>query len=330
MEKVKAPEVSIVIPTTLRKMLIENLTDVIEKVSFQNTIFNTIFYEVILVIDGIIQEIPGETQKILNEITLKYPFFSYYQNSKKGAAANRNYGAIKAKGKYLLFFDDDLILPSIDVIQEMYNFVSVHPHTAINPNWILPPALIEEMKKTKFGRFIINVDLINYRGWVNLPEWDDKNIFEASKISVYCLMISKEDFDNSKGFDEIFGNQGSEDFELSRRLRENNVKLYINPLLCIYHNEYDRMDIRGRMQRLYNGAKNRKVAYQKLGIEEFNIRYHPIKKAILSVISNFPNFWLFIYDLVPNYKIFDFFSFKLAHVITAIYIYLGFCKSKIE
>ena len=84
MEKVKAPEVSIVIPTTLRKMLIENLTDVIEKVSFQNTIFNTIFYEVILVIDGIIQEIPAETQKILNEITLKYLFFRIIKTQKRG------------------------------------------------------------------------------------------------------------------------------------------------------------------------------------------------------------------------------------------------------
>jgi len=321
-------DISIIIPTTLRAQSVTILSDVLKKVHFIID-KNKIKIEVLLILDANVSDIEKSISEKLDQFINEYPFFKYYQNGKSGAASNRNYGVRVSNGRYLLFMDDDIMLPDSNVIISMYKFVIDNPHTAINPNWVLPHELINEMLKTKFGRFLINVNLVNYKGWVYLPEWRDDKIFETHKLAAFCLMISREDFIRVNGFNEVFKYQGIEDDIFSFNLSKNNIKLFINPLIYVYHYESDRMDIRSRMKRFYIGAMNRKIAYELLGFSQYKIVYHPVKKIILNFISLFPNFWYWLFDLLPNTKYLDFISFKIAHIITAINIYKGF-KSKID
>lgn len=98
------PIVSIIIPTFNRAKLLEEALNSVCKQSFKH-------WECIVVDDGSSEE----TKCFMDDLTKRNDRIHYFlkpENETKGAAACRNYGLKKAKGKFIQFLDDDDILDS--------------------------------------------------------------------------------------------------------------------------------------------------------------------------------------------------------------------------
>src|SRR5260221_1616030 len=105
-----SPSFSIVLPTYNRAHLIDNTLSSILNQRFHN-------FEVLIVDDGS----KDNTEEVVSRFSDARIRYYKKQNGERGAA--RNYGASKARGHYINFFDsDDLMYPNhLSVAQEFIN-----------------------------------------------------------------------------------------------------------------------------------------------------------------------------------------------------------------
>ncbi|MDT0688602.1 glycosyltransferase family 2 protein [Salegentibacter sp. F188] len=92
-------KISIILPTLNRVHLIGEMLDSVLKQTFEN-------WECLIIDDGS----TDNTKEIVHSYTEKEKRFKYLQRSdshQKGLPGARNYGLECAKGKYIIFFDDD-------------------------------------------------------------------------------------------------------------------------------------------------------------------------------------------------------------------------------
>lgn len=111
-----SPFFSIVIATYNRAALI---TDTINSILAQD--FSG--FELIIVDDGS----KDNTKEVVNSFAAKDERVQYYYqvNAERGAARNNGFG--RAKGKYVMFFDSDDIMPK-DNLQKMFGLIQAHPN----------------------------------------------------------------------------------------------------------------------------------------------------------------------------------------------------------
>lgn len=178
--------ISIIIPTFNRcQSLIQTIYSLLKNENVE--------YEIIVVDDGSTDNTKIEIQK-LNSNKIKY---FWINNSERGAA--RNYGAKKAKGSYLNFFDSDDIA-----------YIN-HIKTAAK--------IIANNKKINI--FHLSYEVINLKKnrkikYVNSGD-TNSNILNGNCISCNSLFIKKDIFLKFK-FDENRLLSGSEDWDLWLRL----------------------------------------------------------------------------------------------------------------
>lgn len=177
---------SIVIPTYNRADFIAiTLQSVLEQTSSN--------YEVIIVDDGS----TDNTEEVVKPF-LQYNQFSYYKkvNGERGAA--RNYGAERANGQYLNFFDsDDLLYPNH--VEEIEKIVKNHNPSAFHLAYDV---------KNKNLQLLSKVQTI------------DEDIIKGNPYSCNGIVVKKSVFDKFK-FTEDRILAVSEDYELWLRLFAN-------------------------------------------------------------------------------------------------------------
>lgn len=282
-------KLSIIIPTCNRGAIFEHtLLCAIEATSGINA-------EIIVINDSKISTVKLKTQYV-NVIV--------YDNPSSGAASARNLGVKHVSGDLLLFIDDDIIITkeSIDTVFALHK---KYPKACFNLNWKYSDELVEEMSRTQLGRFIIWHKQVNYQSWAaNTIQWNEKELFEVKKLATFFLLIPKEVFDKNGGFNESFKNSGVEDDEFTKRLYQNGIKLYINPLCYIYHNESDKMNVSSSMKRIKTRAYNMRMAYNN-GMTEYYIKYSPSNIMRYSILVACNPILLMLIKIIPNYKIFD-------------------------
>jgi GT2 family glycosyltransferase len=101
--------ISVVIPTCNRNDLLRLCLD---KLSSSLQFLSSACYEVIVTDDS--------KENVAKDIIEGYyNWVQWIEGPKRGPAANRNHGARKAKGEWLLFIDDDC-LPSAQILNEYY------------------------------------------------------------------------------------------------------------------------------------------------------------------------------------------------------------------
>jgi glycosyltransferase involved in cell wall biosynthesis len=91
-----APQITCVIPTFNRAKLLEQAVKSVIEQTFSN-------WELIIVDNGS----SDETAEVVDKYVKNDNRIFYYKFNKKGPAATRNFGVSKAKGKYIVFQDDD-------------------------------------------------------------------------------------------------------------------------------------------------------------------------------------------------------------------------------
>jgi GT2 family glycosyltransferase len=249
-----------------------------------------------------------------------HPKIRMLNNPKKGLGSARNHGGRHAEGDVLLFIDDDIEF-SVEVVQKLLAVYNTHP-ACYNPNWEYSVEMMNTLKKKSFGRFLIKHELINYKGWVPDIPWNT-NMFETHKLAGFFLMMPKLVFTELGGFNENFINQGTEDDEFSFRIKTAGYKLYVDPKVYVNHNELDRISLESRLKRYFNGAINRRKAFE-MGHKSYEIPYSATKKILLTLTLPFYHFIIQLTKLIPNKNSFDWLYFRFCHLLLALSIFKGY------
>jgi len=90
---------SVITPIFNRPLEIEELFASLTKQTFKE-------FEIIIVEDGSHKDCSEVVESFQDKLTIKY-----FMNEKSGPAKSRNFGASKASGQYLVFFDSDCLIP---------------------------------------------------------------------------------------------------------------------------------------------------------------------------------------------------------------------------
>ena len=214
-------ECSIIIPVfnkaDLTKQCLIHLAEVTTGIS----------YEVVLVdnhsTDGtreFLETLGGDVQIIGNATNL-------------GFAKACNQGARAAKGKHLVFLNNDTI-PKTGWLDALVYEVDTHSDVAVVGSKLLYPDSTIQHAGVVFSR-LLKTPYHIFRGVPeNLPAVNSRREFQA--VTAACMLVRKETFEKIGGFDEGFVN-GFEDVDLCLRIRQMGQKIVYQPKSCLYHLE---------------------------------------------------------------------------------------------
>jgi len=212
--------------------------------------------------------------------------------NKNSVFSSRNYGASIAKSTILLFIDDDILVTK-ESIDYAIAFYKVNSNACFNVNWQYPPDLIDKIKNTVFGRYLIKHGFSAMKSMYNGPEWRDDEPFVSKHIASFFFCIRKEVFTKIGGYNEKHLHEGT-DIDISNNLNKNDIVIWINPLIMVYHNEEDRVDIMNWLERkkrvgaihgnsVSMGDTEHILTYSRIKRIAFNVIYQ-LQPVLLSVI----------------------------------------------
>ncbi|MBV9718994.1 MAG: glycosyltransferase [Candidatus Eremiobacteraeota bacterium] len=151
-------------------------------------------FEVIVVDNGSADATPS----VVETIRASFPAVRYVWAPEPNRGKARNLGTTLARGRYLLFCDDDVIVPS---------------------NWIA--AHLAAHRDT--GERVVNGPIVNVPSCESRPPPRAAN-YSRAFLCTCNASLSKVAFDSVGGFDESFDLYGWEDTELGARLRAAGVR----------------------------------------------------------------------------------------------------------
>ncbi len=224
----KNESVSIIIPT---RDALEVLKPCLE--SIENRCAYE-FYEIIIVDNGSSEP---ECLSYLNQIGNKENVSVIRDDREFNFAALMNIGASKAKGRHLLFLNNDTELISPMGIEEMVGWSRQQDIGAVgcqllfsNGNIQHAGAVIGINQEVHHAFFNAKRNNVASNGKLN-------KIAEFSSITAAAMMIEKKKFEVLNGFDTTYA-VNYNDIDLCLRLREDGLSNVYLPNVKFYHNEY--------------------------------------------------------------------------------------------
>ena len=190
---------SVIIPTCNRNDLLALCLD---KLAPEKQSLQSVLYEVIVTDDS-------KAYAAENFTSENYIWVKYIRGPQKGPASNRNNGALAAKGKWLIFLDDDCI-PDTGLLINYQNLIQDNPMSRAFEGAIRP----ERNKQSALEHAPINLNGSLF--------W-----------SCNCC-VKKNLFDGIGGFDANFKFPHMEDIDLKERLLKNTVIIF-GPLAFVTH-----------------------------------------------------------------------------------------------
>ncbi|MBD0256895.1 MAG: glycosyltransferase [Cytophagales bacterium] len=247
------------------------------------------------------------------------PRVTVLDNPKSGVASARNLGAAQARGRLLLFLDDDMLVSpeNVRVTLQLHRQFS---HCCINLNWIYPPELTDTIRREPFGRYLIHYGFTSLEGWNRGDRWDPANLFRTEGITSQYLSMERDVFRDSGGYTEGFPHAGFEDFDFAKKLKKQGVAFYIYPLSVAFHNETDRLSLPAWLARKERGGETRRVAVA-MGHQELALHYGPLKKTAFTGITWATPLLARLLRRVP-----DALYFRIVNVLLATAIFKGYTK----
>jgi glycosyltransferase involved in cell wall biosynthesis len=206
--------ISIVISTKNEEKNLKNLLDSIKTQSFKD-------YEVIVVDNNS----TDSTVSIANEYTDKV--FNYGPER----SAQRNFGALKSNGQFILVLDADMILEN-GLLREMFNFA---------------------IQNKDYKCLTMREEPIGKSFWAKCKKLELEFYTQPEDFELAPRWFEKKVFDEFRGFDEL--QTGTEDWDLPDRI----YKKYPNKYLSykrVFHNEGDYGLLRILKKKFYYASKS--------------------------------------------------------------------------
>jgi glycosyltransferase involved in cell wall biosynthesis len=244
-------------------------------------------------------------------------------HNRNSVFSSRNYGASLASSELLLFIDDD-ILVTPESIAFVLEFHRTNERKAANVSWQYPPELLEKMRNSIFGRFLIRSGFTTMRELYGVNRWKDGTVFESGEVASYFFSIPKNIFHEIGGYEGRHLHEGT-DVSLIDSLRRNGVKMFINAKILVYHNEEDRVEIRNWLERKKRLGEISAFAVGLGDKSGHEMSYSATKSAVFRLLFSFRSLLLFFIAIAPQRSHFaDKFMFRLISGLTGAYIYSGY------
>ena len=176
------------------------------------------------------------TKEFLNEFAKTHPNVKVIHNQENlGFAKACNQGARAAKGKYLVFLNNDTI-PLKDWLEEMLKIIETEKNVGIVGSKLLYPNNTIQHAGVAIADFLQSICPyhIHRKSPADAPEVNVVKDYQA--VTGACMLIPKELFDRLGGFDEGFLN-GYEDVDLCFQVREAGYRVVYTPKSVLYHFE---------------------------------------------------------------------------------------------
>jgi GT2 family glycosyltransferase len=262
------------------------------------------------------------------ELPENAPRVTLINNPGQGVASARNYGAAHASSGNLLFLDDDMWV-SQDNIERAFTLINTYPDAAINFNWVYPDYLMQQIRDSRFGRYLERYGFTTMKGWNRGQPWDDTAVFETTGIAGASLLIKKSVFDKLGGYDASFPFAGAEDYDFTQRLKKAGVKLLIEPTSLMYQNEANKVNAESWLQRYRKASLTRKHAVD-IGYSELAYNYPAFKKLIFLFLYRIRGLLHFSMRLIPPFKFADPLYFFVINLLLAAYICDGYTGNSLK
>jgi len=175
----------------------------------------------------------------------EFPQVKLIQNKNNhGFARAANQGVRYSRGKYVCFLNPDTLL-SHDSLSTLLNNYESHPEIGclgpkiLNPDGSLQLACKRSIPNLQSAFFKLTglSTLFPHSkkfGQYNLSYLDENKIHKVEAVSGSCMMIRKDIFDKTGGFDESFFMYG-EDLDLCYRISRLGANIIYNPNTTIIH-----------------------------------------------------------------------------------------------
>lgn len=204
-------QISLIIPTYNRPERLKNCLESLTKLEYSENLF-----EVIIIDDGSSQDLNNIIKDFESTLNL-----TYFKQENKGPATARNNGAKKAKGKYLVFTDDDCE-PDVKWLTKLDKI------WLTNPEAILGGKTINKLIDNIYSQASqCLVDYIYY--YYNLSS-QKAQFFTSNNFA-----IPKNIFDKLKGFNINFPLAAAEDRDLCYRIYNQGYQMIYVEEAIIYH-----------------------------------------------------------------------------------------------
>jgi glycosyltransferase involved in cell wall biosynthesis len=207
--EISNPLFSIIIPTRNRPKELKNCLNAIGYLNYSNSSF-----EVIVVNDGgddSSEEVIDYFEDKLNIVRIRQP--------QSGPASARNEGARIAKGKYIVFTDDDC-LPAPNWLSELEESLKKYPDSIVGGK------TLNQLNDNLYSTASQVICELAYKHY-------NENGEEPTFFCTNNMALSREKFYEIKGFDESL--QTAEDRDLCKRWNNQGLKMIYAPEAIIRH-----------------------------------------------------------------------------------------------
>lgn len=216
------PELSVVIPTYNRKeILLKTLA------AYQQQSSSAEIVEILVLddasTDGTAEAVAEFSQRAVNQVR-------YFPLTHRGPAAVRNHGIREARGKLLLFGDDDIV-PGPHLVAEHVAWHQKYPEP-----FVAVLGLVEwapDVKPTPFMEWLAMDGVLFAYGHLVPGEEAGFRYFFSCNLSLKTRFLQENGI-----FDEDFKAYGFEDAELGYRLEKRGLRLLYNPAAVGYHHKF--------------------------------------------------------------------------------------------
>jgi glycosyltransferase involved in cell wall biosynthesis len=259
--------VSVIVPTYNGSHRILNVLRALEDQTVSD-------FEVIVAIDGS----EDRTKEVLENHRVKFNRFKVIEQTNKGRASIRNFGAGKADGDLLIFYDDDM-RPASDSVAKHLDFHRKYENCLCGGIQLEQ----EQMCRTDIQKYKRHLSLkwtAKYQQGLN--KLNRENLF----LTAANFSIPKAIFDRLGGFDERLTD--GEDFELGVRALNVGLNVFFDKENLAWHDDFITCRSYILRQRQYTKA-NKSIEhklpaqYRRKPINTANISW--FKKVVYSIFG---------------------------------------------
>jgi len=222
-----APRFSIIIPVYNRPNEVNELLESLLHQSFKG-------FEVIIVEDGSSTPCGTVVDNYANSLNIKY-----FTKENSGPGSTRNYGALRAKGQYMIFFDSDCIIPP-NYFDEVEKVLNDNPADAYGGPDRAHSSFTQVQKAINYSMTSFFTSGGIRGGKERLDKFHPRS---------FNMGISREVFDKTGGFSQMrFG----EDIDLSLRIVKSGFTTRLITSAFVYHKR--RTDFSKFYRQVYNSG----------------------------------------------------------------------------
>ena len=273
------PKYSVIIPLYNRPDEIKELLDSLLTSNYNN-------FETIIIEDGSTLSSEGIIEEYYTKLNIQY-----FKKHNEGPGLTRNYGANKALGQWVVFFDSDCLIPS-NYFEEVENYLSLNPNIDCfgGPDKA-HPSFTDVQKAISYS-----MTALLTTGGIRGGDKEDKKFHPRS----FNMGFKRLTFLELGGYSNMrFG----EDLDFSFRIISVGLKTALIPKAYVYHKR--RTDFNKFFKQIHNSGIARINLYKRHPFSLKLVNFLPSSFIVFSFLSLFclifkfyiPIFILMVYSL---------------------------------